>query len=139
MPICSLPMLHGYVYVINDPLLISAAMRNRNLSFDPFSLEFASGAMGMTKEHVEIFSRPGNMDEVNRVIHAALSGDNVYRMNVRALKDIAAELSSVPSGDEGLRVPDCATWLRNVIALATMTAMFGKNSPFTADDVPDFW
>ena len=49
MPICSLPMLNGYIYVINDSALISAAMRNRNSSVDPFTLEFATGSMGMTQ------------------------------------------------------------------------------------------
>lgn len=40
LPICTLPMLNGKLYVINSPNLISSAMRSKDLSFDPFVLEF---------------------------------------------------------------------------------------------------
>jgi len=130
-------MLNGYIYVINDPALISAAMRNRNLSFDPFTLEFATGSMGMTQRQVEIFSQPGRLEEASHVIHSSLSGENVFRMNVRALADISQLLNSIRPGED-LKVDDVGDWLRNLMVLATMTALYGKNNPFTGEDVPDF-
>ncbi|PKS08611.1 hypothetical protein jhhlp_004997 [Lomentospora prolificans] len=138
LPICSLPMLNGYIYVINDPALISAAMRNRNLSFDPFSLEFAVGSLGMTQHHVDLFSAPGMMDEITHVIHSSLTGDNVFQMNVKALADISSLLNKVKPS-EGLHVADVSHWLRDLMTMATMAAMFGKNNPFAVKDVPDFW
>jgi hypothetical protein len=138
MPICTLPMLNGQVYVINEPALIAAAMRNRNLSFDPFSLEFAEASMGMTKRHIEIFAAPGKMDEVNHIIHSSLTGENVLRMNVKALGDIADVLNAINPG-KGLRVPDVFDWLRELMSMATMTALFGKNNPFTREDVQNIW
>lgn len=138
MPICTLPMLHGQVYVINSPSLIAAAMRNRNLSFDPFSLEFAESAMGMTRQHVEIFSREGVMDEVNNVIHASLTGDNVYQMNRRALADVADVLNDIKP-ESSLDVPDVFEWLRNLMSLATMTALYGKNNPMGKEGIEQIW
>ena len=45
LPICTLPVLNGKLYVINSPSLISAAMRSKDLSFVPFSVEFSAGAV----------------------------------------------------------------------------------------------
>jgi hypothetical protein len=138
MAICTLPMLNGYMYVINKPALIAAAMRNRNLSFDPFTLEFAAVTMGMTKRHVEIFSGLGGMDEVNHIFHASLSGDSLSGMNARALADIAGVLNAIPPG-HGLDIPHSFNWLRDLSSMATMKALFGKNNPLTLEDVKNIW
>jgi len=56
LPICTLPMLNGKMYLINSPGLIAAGMRNRDLSFDPFSLEFAEGLLGIERKYVDMWS-----------------------------------------------------------------------------------
>lgn len=48
LPICTLPVLAGKLYVINAPGLISAAMRSKDLSFDPFAIEFSAGSVRIT-------------------------------------------------------------------------------------------
>lgn len=138
MPICSLPMLNGWIYLINDPGLIAAAMRNRDLSFDPFTIEFAGSAMGMTPQQVDVYSRTENLEAMTQVIHSSLTGDNVLRMNVRALADIADVINGVGPG-AGLNVPDLFEWLRTVVAKASSNALWGKNSALGPEDADDLW
>lgn len=138
MPICSLPMLNGWLYVINDPGLIAAAMRNHNLSFDPFTIEFAGSSMGMTPQQMEVYSRSENLEEMARVIHSSLTGENLLRMNVRALADISEVINGVSPG-EGLNVPDLFEWLRTVVAKASCSALWGDKSPLGAEDAEDLW
>jgi len=131
-------MLNGKIYVINKPALIAAAFRNRAFSFEVFTLELAAATMGMTKRHVELFGRPGGMDEVVRVFHLSLSGDNLVRMNARALADIAVSLNAIPSRDS-LDVPNAFEWLRDILSMATMKGLFGKNNPFSREDINLLW
>lgn len=138
MPICSLPMLNGWLYLINDPGLIAAAMRTRALSFDPFTIEFAGSSMGMTPPQMDVYSKPENLDAMARVIHSSLTGDNVLRMNVRALADIADVINGVRPG-AGLDVPDMFQWLRGVVAKASFNALWGDNSPLGPEDAEDLW
>jgi len=58
-------------------------------------------------------------------------------MNVRALADISQLLNSIRPGED-LKVDDVGDWLRDLMVSATMTALYGKNNPFTSEDVPDF-
>lgn len=130
-------MLNGSIYVINDPALIAAAMRNRSLSLEPFNLEFAVSTMGMTPRHLDLFSAPGRMVEILNIHHSSLSHTNLAPMNVRALAHIADCLNAIPAHTEGLEVPDLYDWLRKVASMATMKALFGKNNPLTYEDVKD--
>jgi cytochrome P450 len=136
LPICTLPMLGGKMYIINSPTLIQAAMRSRNISFDPFSLEFASGALGMTKHHIETFEP--EMDNINHVIHSSLSGDPVYMMNARALKDVARTLNDIKPGAIFL-VNDLFAWLRELMSMATMIALFGEKNPIDREVISLVW
>jgi hypothetical protein len=127
-------MLNGKLYVINSPTLISAAMRNRDLSFDPFSLEFATGALGMLPSHVKIYAQADAMDEVNRIIHASLTGQAVYSMNTAALADGAVVLNAI-SPNSALEVSDSWIWIRELVGMATMKALYGKNNPITPEAI----
>lgn len=131
-------MLNGWMYVVNDPALIAAAMRHRHLSFDPFAIEFAGAAMGMTKPQIDIYSRKENLEGMTHVIHKSLTGDNVLRMNVQALADIADAINGVRPGVD-LEVPDVFEWLRNTVTVATTNALFGKNNPYGLEDADSFW
>ena len=128
-------MLNGSIYVINDPSLIAAAMRNRSLSLEPFNLEFAVSTMGMTKHHLDLFSAPGRMGEILNIHHNALSPANLVPMNTTALAHIADKLNAIPAGGHGLEIPDVHEWLRELASMATMKALFGRNNPYTYDDV----
>ncbi|KAK3935473.1 cytochrome P450 [Diplogelasinospora grovesii] len=138
MPICTLPMLNGKLYVINSPTLISAAMRSRDLSFDPFSIEFAEGALGLTKEHTKLFSQPGFMDEVNKVIHSSMTGDSLKQMMARGLADIAGKLNAI-GAKESVEVENSFVWLRDIMSKAVMWALYGEKNPWTEDAIAAIW
>ena len=131
-------MLNGWLYVINDPTLISAAMRSRHLSFDPFVIEFAGNTFGMTPPQLDVYSQTANLEAMTHTIHRSLTGDNLLRMNVRALADIAAAINAVRPA-EAFEAPDVFEWLRNVVTMASTNALFGKNNPFDLSDVERFW
>lgn len=130
-------MLNGWLYVINTPSLISAAMRHRDLSFDPFVIEFSNPALGMTDQQVRVYSELANLDAMTEAIHKSLLGENLRRMNVGALADVARTLNAIRPG-AGLDVPDVFSWLQTVLIMATTKALFGKNSPYGPEDTKYF-
>ncbi|MBE3043583.1 hypothetical protein IMZ48_13635 [Candidatus Bathyarchaeota archaeon] len=131
-------MLNGWIYVINSPPLIAAAMRHRNLSFDPFALEFSANVLGMTAEqHAAFFTQMDNYHEVNRLIHRSLAGEDVLRMAVSALASIAGTVNGIGPG-AGLVAPDAYGWLSVEMFMASTNALFGRNNPFAPEDAFSF-
>jgi len=138
MPICTLPMMNGKMYIINKPSLVSVAMRNRALDFDEFSLEFGRFILGIPNEQFKALKQPGVIDDFNRVAQAAMTGDKLTRMNVRAMRHMGSELSAVPRG-EGLRIENLMDWCSDTLGTASNLALLGKNNPLTCEDVRLFW
>ena len=130
-------MLNGWLYVINSPSLISAAMRHRDLSFDPFVIEFSGAALGMTEQQIKTYSEQANLDDITDAIHKSLLGDNLLRMNISALADVAKTLNAVRPG-AGLDVPDVFSWIQTVLTVASTRALFGNNNPFGPEDAKSF-
>lgn len=131
-------MLNGKIYVINSPTLISAAMRSKDLIFDPFILQFALAVLGASKQHVDTFAKPGVLEHISQVIHLSLTGDPVFRMNARALNDVAQLLNSIGPGSD-FAVPEVFLWLRGLMSRATMVALFGARNPMTAETIDQLW
>src|SRR5690606_22796680 len=101
-------------------------------------IEFAGSSMGMTPHQMDVYSRSENLEEMTRVIHSSLTGENLLRMNVRALADISEVINGVSPG-ERLNVPDLFEWLRTVVAKASFSALWGDKSPLGAEDAGDLW
>lgn len=49
LPIATLPMINGKLYIITQPALIQSAYRNKNLSFDPFMIDFAQRMLDLSE------------------------------------------------------------------------------------------
>lgn len=136
MAIATLPMLNGKVYAIWSPSLVQAAMRNKNMTFDVFGIEFAQRVMGITDEAAAIIKGPGGVEEslapeTMAAIKVAMTGQNLYRMNVSALTFIATRLNTFgPTVD----VPNLYRWLRELMTMATAEALYGpSNNPLRED------
>ncbi|KAM0273895.1 hypothetical protein ACHAQH_008157 [Verticillium albo-atrum] len=138
MPICTLPMMNGKMYVINSPSLITAAMRNTDISFDPFLLEFSAGIIGMTTKHIRIMEPEPTMKSLMHAIHSGLMGDPLHRMNVAALENLALTLNGIKPG-AALAVADSFLWLRELMTVATLTALFGQKNPIAPEHVHLMW
>ncbi len=129
-------MLNGKMYLINSPALISSAMRNKDLSFEVHAKKWAKGAVGLTQKQLDIIMPA--YEELSHSIHTSLTGDTLYQMNAAALKDVAATLNGIDP-ERGLHVPDTFLWLRDLMSMATMKALFGEKNPMAPETVSYLW
>ncbi|KAF4974548.1 hypothetical protein FZEAL_8572 [Fusarium zealandicum] len=138
MPICTLPILNGKLYLINSPSLIQAALRNTDIAFDPFIIEFSKGMFGLNQKQVGIIARKEVMKELFDVIHATLLGDPLHRLNMAALTKLMTYLNRIPPTTT-VAVPNSFMWVRDVFTEATATALFGEKNPLTSEHVHHLW
>lgn len=120
------------MYVINKHSLVNAAMRSKDLSFDPITLEFSEKFLGLKHDTVVRLAQPGITEEVTKMHHVYLSGQYLSRMNAVAFEEIGRILNDIELG-EGLVVLDVFAWLRDMIFRGTMLAVYGKSNPITPD------
>jgi hypothetical protein len=138
MPICTLPMLNGKMYVINSPTLISAATRCKELTFEPFVLEFTTGVLGLSKRHIEVYSKPGFLESVTPVVHSSMTGDELRKMMARGLTRLSSVLNAIKPGTT-LEVDNSLRWFRDVMSQAIMYSLFGKNNPMGPEEIAALW
>ncbi len=139
VPICTLPVLHGKLYVINSAALISAAQRSQTLSFYPFVELFSQNALGLSKREVERFSEPGYIAAASKPIHPSLMGEPLRDLVFAGLTKIAAEFNAIGAG-EGLKDRDVIGWLREVLSQAVMVAVYGEEkNPMTPEVHSNVW
>jgi hypothetical protein len=136
-PIATLPVLSGKIYSIWSPALIQSALRNRNLTFDVFGIEFAQRVFDLDDDAMKIIRGPGSVEEsssheVMMAIKPAMNGQNLYRMNVRALSYVAGRLDATAA--DGLRVDNLYLWLRGLMTMATAEALYGSHNPLRNDE-----
>ena len=127
-------MLNGKMYVVNSPDLVTAAMRNVQLSFDPFVIEFSSGMLGLSDKLVKIIERKPVMDGLMHIIHTCLMGEPLYKMNIVALSKLMTTLNGIVP-DSTMAIPDTFIWVQKLMAVATMRALFGEKNPFAPEHV----
>ncbi|KAK5664333.1 hypothetical protein OQA88_554 [Cercophora sp. LCS_1] len=137
-PICTLPMLNGKMYLICSPALISAAMKNRDLSFDPFALEFSSALLEIPPKYVEEWSKDGWYQSITDVIHSSLTGENLKALKAVCYKELATALNKFEKGTTH-KIDNAYEWLSVEVPRAFMTALWGKNNPIGDEVVRAIW
>lgn len=112
------------------------AFRNKNLSFDPFTLEFAQRMLGVSDETMAPIrftgdeKNPAFLSEFVRLVHGAMAGEYLHKMNAHALNRVAVSINSLGRSFE----PDSLYyWLRNMMTVATCDALLGSHNPINAD------
>ncbi|KAF9777145.1 hypothetical protein IL306_004571 [Fusarium sp. DS 682] len=138
VPICTLPMLNGKVYVINSPDLIQSALKNNDISFDPFLIGFSKALWGLSQNAADSIADKANLKGGLTIIHSTLMGEPLHRLNLNALTRLMTYVNPIRPG-EALDVPDVYIWLRDILTDATMTALFGKKNPLTVDKAHYLW
>ncbi|KAK4446199.1 cytochrome P450 [Podospora aff. communis PSN243] len=129
----TLPILNGKAYILFDIPLIQSALRHKNLTFDLLSLEFAQRVFGLSDRAMDKLWGPERDIETSVApitmhrIKSAMQGENLLRMNVRALGFIAEGLNEV--GKEGKKVGGLYGWLRDFMTLATSEGIYGSDNP----------
>lgn len=132
MPIATLPMLNGKLYVITDPVMVQNAFRNKRLSFDPFALEFAQRMLGVSDETMVPVrftgdeKNPGFLSEFVHEIHGAMVGQHLLRMNADALNGVARAINGLGKTFE---IDNLFYWVRDMMTVATCDALLGAHNP----------
>ncbi|KAH7312697.1 cytochrome P450 [Stachybotrys elegans] len=138
LPIFTLPILNGKLYVMNSPALVQAAMRTPEISFDPFFAEFTNGMLGLNSRQAAVINNKKCMEELLQIIHTTLMGPPLHKVNVNALGYLAGELNKVPR-DRSLQVANSFLWLRNHLTTATGVGLYGKNNPLADKAIDLLW
>ncbi|KAE8450494.1 hypothetical protein EG329_006224 [Mollisiaceae sp. DMI_Dod_QoI] len=136
MPIATLPMINKKLYIITDPIMAQNAFRNKNLSFDPFTLEFAQRMLAVSDETMVPVSFPGDektpsfLSEFVREIHGAMVGKYLHKMNADALNEVAVTVNRL---GETFETESLYYWLRKTMTVATTDALLGSHNPLKHD------
>lgn len=113
-------------------MLGQAVHRNKDLSFEPFALEFAQRELGFDNDTLKILRDSTLMPEFFDGIHAGMTPTNVRRMNANALRYVAKVLGEIPAG-EAFKTTNFFLWVRDLITLATTEALYGPANPLAKD------
>jgi cytochrome P450 len=137
MPIATLPFLGGKVYAIWDPTLIASSIRQKTLSFEPMAVEFVQKMLGMDDKYYNIFrdtpERGSVCPEFFDALHWSVQGDHLHRMNAKALNYLSGRFEEL-AGPAPIKIDNFYYYLRELITLATTTALLGDANPFLTND-----
>jgi cytochrome P450 len=131
MPICTLPILSGKLYVINSPELAQSAILNRSLSFEPYVTDFIRRMTDVGDKAMKIYEDPAFFSRWLKIVYSSLTGAHLLAVNSAALRVIASSLNEVPLA--GVDIPDLFLWARDLISLASTTALLGDKNPWKLD------
>ncbi|KAF6798866.1 prostacyclin synthase, partial [Colletotrichum musicola] len=76
------------------------------------------------------------VEEISRITVAALSGDNLYNLNIAALRYIGSRFNQIEAGNP-VEISDFYHWTRDLIGIATTRALYGEQSPFNNTELVD--
>jgi hypothetical protein len=145
LPIYTLNMLNGKVYIITSPNLVSAVNRNSKvLALNPFIAQLGKRITG----HDEATSRTvqhnlngengsGYVIEVHDGTVAALApGKNLERMSEAMLREASTYFDKVKDGEV-----DLFAWTRQMVTMCSTRAIYGPENPFNSNSnlVTAFW
>jgi hypothetical protein len=129
-------MLTSKLYVINSASLAQSAFRHKNLSFDPFTLEFAQRMLAISNESMVPIRFPGDdktpsfLAEFVKELHGAMAEKHLGKMNASALQRVANTVNEIGTTFE---TESLYLWLRNMMTVATSDALFGSRNPLRRD------
>ncbi|GKT48272.1 cholesterol 7-alpha-monooxygenase [Colletotrichum spaethianum] len=123
-------MLNGKVYVVNDPELAQAALRNRSLSFDPFLRDLIKGMARVGAETMKIWDDPTFYGRWVKILYGGMAGQSLLGLNISAVGQVAASLNEI--GDD-VEVEDLYTWTRQMFTLASTDSLYGSRNPLRED------
>ncbi|KAK1982475.1 cytochrome P450 [Colletotrichum cereale] len=141
MAIATLPILNGKLYGIWDPTLVQSVFRNRNLSFEPFAVEFAQRELGFSNAVLKKIQESTLVPDIFDGIHKSMATDNLRRMNANALAYISDALDDVCKGSEAYEATNFFIWMRDLMTMATTEALYGPHNPLRNDAslMDDIW
>ncbi len=132
-------MLNGKVYLVSSPGLISAVFRNRDLSFDPYALDFAEGLLQVDRKWVtNVWAQPGWLDGFNSMVHSSLAGDALRWTKERCYRELAVLLNEFAC-DGTVEVPSVFDWVAGVLSVAFTRTIYEDKNPMTPEALRAIW
>lgn len=92
-------------------------------------MEFAQRELRFSNDALKIIQETTLVPEFFSVIHPAMTGAHLHRMNATALNYVSNELDAIGNGGEALEVPNLYQWVRDLMTLATTEALYGPDNP----------
>ncbi|PNY26058.1 Uncharacterized protein TCAP_04014 [Tolypocladium capitatum] len=139
--IATLPMLGGRIYAIWDPALAQSALRQKTMSFEPIAVNFMRTLLGMEEDSYRACcEKPELVLEFSEALHVTVRGEPLNRMNASALNYISSRLDAM-RGPAQMPVDNFYLWLRELMTMATTTALMGRKNPLLHDRalLDDLW
>jgi hypothetical protein len=131
LPICTLPILGGKLYVVTDPALAHSAALNRNLSFDPFLIEYSRRLLDVSERAVAGMKDHEWYLKWLRIIYGAMTGSDLAALNAASVRSLLQSFNAVPK--EGVVVDSLWDWVSGVMGLASTDGLYGRRNPFRLD------
>lgn len=139
LPIYTLKILSGRLYVVTAPDLIAAIFRNaKAFSFEPFLLQSTEHIMHVKGETLDIVKKPAEVEggefylnDVHRAMYDGLASPQaLLDMERDSFRTIAMYFNEI--GTDGLETK-WYKWLRDTISRAAADAMYGPDNPVVHD------
>ena len=146
LPIYTLNMLNGKVYVVTSPDLVNAVNRSsKKIAFNPFVAMLGKRITGHDEETSRIVQHNLNgehgsgyvIDVHDRIVASLAPGQDLQETTKAMLSHLSAHLDAVePDADLNL-----FEWTRYTMTMCSTRALYGSNNPFHKNPnfVDSFW
>lgn len=127
------------MYIVTDPSLLQAALRSKDLTFEPFVelicervLALSGTVMKIVRYQPENAKEDTYMKSIHKAMYESMSpGDSLMVMNQRVLAKIADFVNEIgPQWEE----KKLFGWIRRSFTLASTASLYGRNDPVAADE-----
>ncbi|KAL9633344.1 MAG: hypothetical protein Q9164_004754 [Protoblastenia rupestris] len=146
LPIYTLRMLNGKVYVVTSPDLVNAINRNSKvLAFNPFIAQLGKRITGHDEATSQIVQHnlngenvPGYVTEIHDATVSTLApGMALEQMTKTMLLEASACLQALDNDN----VIDLFAWVKHMMTLCSTKAIYGPENPFNRDErlIKAFW
>lgn len=135
LPIYTLNMLNGKVYVVTSPDLVTAVNRNsKALAFNPFIAQLGKRITGHDEATSHIVQNnlngergPGYVIEVHDGVVASLvPGKNLENMIEPMLREAFTYLDALEEDQEF----ELFAWMRKMVTMCSTKSIYGPENPF---------
>ncbi|TKW55383.1 7-alpha-hydroxycholest-4-en-3-one 12-alpha-hydroxylase [Colletotrichum tanaceti] len=136
--LATLQLGHAKVYVVWSPAVVQSAFRNKDLSHDKYSLDFAQQVFGLKKDTIASLRSPEAVGEriqqrLVEAIHEGLKCQSLKNMTARALEYLTGQVNTMTPGTQPFELSNLYLWLRDHITLSVSTTLYGARDPFRDD------
>lgn len=141
MPIYTLRVFSGRIYIVNDSRLASAIQRRSDVfSFDPFVLLTTERLAGTTKEGMKLVRQDitgghherGVVNDYQERTHKFLSSSSsLESMSYEMFRNITVVLQELGHNDGS--VVNLSSWVKQAISITSTNTMYGPMNPFATN------